>query len=142
MRHLFEIGRFLAVIEFVLERRLEFIQHFCELIAPADFRVAVEKGGHFLEHLEVFGALFTDARALHLHDHFASVAQCGAMDLPERCRREWLGVKCFEGLRNSHAELVVDDAFHILVWERLHFVLQAGQTLEVGFRQQIRATGE
>ena len=41
-----------------------------------------------------------------------------------------------EGFRDSHAQLGADDFLDLVETKRLHFVLQAGERLEVRLRQQ------
>ena len=53
-----------------------------------------------------------DARVLHLHHHFAAVAQPRGVDLAERCRRHRLPLEVREQLVGMPPELRLDDRVH------------------------------
>ncbi len=78
-------------------------------------------------------------RSLHLDRHLTAVAHHRAMHLAQRRCRDGRPFERVEGLREPHAQLVLDDALDVSERKRLDVVLQTRERLEVCRRQQISA---
>jgi hypothetical protein len=134
-----QVLRFALVVQLVLDREVELLDHRAEAVALADLGVGIERQRQFGEHLEIFLDHRPDVRTLNFHDDRAAVAELRAMHLAERGGGNRLALEFRERLGDARAELLLDDFFHLFIGERLHVVLQAGQRGAVRVRHQVRA---
>ncbi len=132
----------LAVVELAQEHGAEFCEGVGEVGAAAGGGVVVEEFRDVAEHVEVVNHAFADAGALNFDRDMATIAQDGFVDLSDGGGGEGLGVNFLKGSGDADAEFLGDDSFDILEWERLDFILEACEGLDVGGGDELGARGE
>ena len=118
------VARLLQVIQLVRQRDPGLLDGADEVQLPGDLGVLVERMGDVVEHRQLLAHLLAHVRALDLHDDVGAVAEDGAVGLAERCGSERGRLEALEGLRDAHAELLLDDALDVGERERFDGVLQ------------------
>jgi hypothetical protein len=92
--------------------------------------VTIEELPDVVHHGDVLGHPFADVRPLDLDGDLSAVAERRAMHLPERCRRNRLGVEPREPFGQADAKLLLDDALDVGKGEGLDVVLQTAERVE------------
>jgi hypothetical protein len=90
-----------------------------------------------LEQRDVAQDLVARGRPLHLDDHTLAALERAAVHLADRAGRDRHRVDRLEHVLPGNAELLLHHCDDVLLGERWHLVLQRGELLHVGGRQQV-----
>ena len=131
-----------AIVEFGQQRLAELMHPVGETHAAADVGPAIRLAGDRGHGIEVGDDGLEHARALHLDRDRPSIPQARAVHLRQRGRAERLRVEFGKGLRQLHAERVLDKRAHFVGRQRGDVVLHALQRGQVLRRHHVGACGQ